>query len=165
MLKSMRTAGLFLTVLVLAAGCGGKDTTAYRGEKYPATAKVIPTFQPGQVPVSCRVFAHLLVWLPRDSNGKTIADAVEQEARAHGADRLLLGGTRQAEDDNGLDFVYYGPDLAYNCSDKWCGWKFGYEDWSEQGDWVSLGYKEWGNANVSFDVPLLMQAAFLRCQE
>jgi len=163
--KVSRIALFVLTVLFFVAGCGGKDSTGYKGDKYPATTKVIPTFQSEQVPVSCRVFSHLLVWLPRDSNGKAIAQAVEQEARAHGADMLLVGETRQAEDDNGLDFIYYGPDLEYNCRDRWCGWKFGYETWSEQGDWVTLGYKEWGNGNISYDVPLLMQAAFLRCHE
>ncbi len=163
--KFIRIALLVLTVLFLVAGCGGKDSTAYKGKKYPPSAKIIPSFQPDQVPVSCLVFSHLFVWLPRNSNGKTIAQAVEKEAKAHGADMLLIGGSRQAEDDNGLDFIYYGPEEQYKCRDKWCGWKFGYDVWSEQGDWVNLGYKEWGNGGVSFDFPIVMQAAFLRCQE
>ena len=161
----MRISLLVLTVLFLVAGCGGKDTTGYRGKTYPATSKVIPTFQPGQVPVSCRVFSHLLVWLPRDSNGKMIADSLEKEAMAHGADMLLIGESRQAEDDRGLDFVYYGPDREYKCRDKWCGWKFGYDVWGIQGDWVTLGYQEWGNSDVSYEYPIVLQAAFLRCQE
>ena len=165
MWKVIRISALVLTVICFVAGCGGKDSTAHRGEKYPATTTIIPTFQPNQVPVSCRVFSHLFVWLPGGSNGKTIALAVENEAKAHGADMLLIGGSRQAEDDNGLDFIYYGPEKEYKCRDKWCGWKFGYDVWSEQGDWVNLGYKEWGNGGVSFDFPIIMQAAFLRCQE
>ena len=32
-------------------------------------------------------------------------------------------------------------------------------------DWVNLGYKEWGNGGVSFNFPIIMQAAFLRCQD
>lgn len=163
--RFLRFAVLAITVLVLLAGCGGKGNTGYTGEKYSPTTKVIPTFQPTQVPVNCKVFSQMLVWQPAGANGKTIAQAVEKEARAHGADMVLIGESRQAEDDKGLEFVYYGPDREYKCRDKWCGWKFGYETWSEQGDWVTLGYKEWGNDGISFDVPLVMQAAFLRCQE
>ena len=165
MWKVIKLSVLALTVIFLVSGCGGKDSTAYRGVKYPATTKVIPSFQPDQVPVSCRVFSHLLARLPKGSNGKTIAQDVENEARAHGADMLLSGGSRQAEDNHGLDFIYYGPEEQYKCRDKWCGWKFGYDVWSEQGDWVNLGYNEWGNGNVSFDFPIVMQLAFLRCQE
>jgi hypothetical protein len=163
--KCLRFTVLALTVLFLAAGCGGKNSTGYTGEKYPATSKGIPSFQPNQVPVRCKVFSHMFVWLPAGSNGKTIAQAVEKEARALGADMVLIGGSRQAEDDKGLEFAYYGPDQEYKCRDKWSGWKFGYATWSQQGDWVTLGYKEWGNGNVAFEVPLVMQAAFLRCQE
>jgi len=158
-------AALALLVLFLVTGCGGKQSTAYKGATYPPTTQVIPTFQPEQVPVSCRVFSHLLVWLPSNSNGKTIARAVEQEAKSHGADRVLLGGSRQAEDDNGLSFTYYGPEQEYKCSDRWCGWKFGYDVWAEQGEWLTLGYKEWGNEDISYDVPIVLQVAFLRCQE
>ena len=165
MWKVSRMSALLLTVLLLVAGCGGKDTTAYKGAKYPPTTKVIPAFQPSQVPVSCRVFSHLLVWLPRDSNGTTIAQAVVKEAKAHGADMLLIGGSRQTEDDKGPEFVYYGPGQEYKCNDKWCGWKFGYDVWADQGDWVTLGYKEWGNGDVTFDFPIVLQAAFLRCQD
>lgn len=165
MVKMMRFAVLIVSVLFLVAGCGGKDTVGFRGTDYPATSKVIPTFQPDQVPVSCRVFSQLLVWLPRDSNGKSIAEALEKEAMSHGADMVLIGESRQAEDDNGLKFVYYGPDQEYKCRDKWCGWKFGYDVWGEQGAWVTLGYKEWGNGNVGYEYPIVLQAAFLRCQE
>lgn len=164
MWKVIQMSALALTVIFLVSSCGGKDSTAYRGEKYTATTKVIPSFQPDQVPVSCRVFSHLLVWLPQGSNSKTITLAVEKEARAHGADMLLIGGSRQAEDDNGLEFIYYGPEKEYKCRDKWHGWKFGYDVWGEQGDWVNLGYKEWDNEGVSFNFPIVMQAAFLRCQ-
>lgn len=165
MVKISKILALVVTMLFVVTGCGGKDTTAYRGEKFPATTKVIPTFQSEQVPVSCIVFSHLFVWLPPNSTGKTIAQEVEKEAKAHGADMLLIGSSRQAEDDNGLSFIYYGPEKQYKCRDKWSGWKFGYDVWSEQGDWVNLGYKEWGNGDVSFNFSIVMQAAFLRCQQ
>ena len=165
MLKLSRIGLLVLSILFLVSGCGGKDTGQLSGKQYSPTTKIIPTFQHQQAPVSCRVFSHLLVWLPANSNGQTIARAVEKEAMARGADMLLVGGSRQAEDENGLVFSYYGPKQEYKCRDKWHGWKFGYDVWSEQGDWVDLGYKEWGNEGVSFNFPIVLQAAFLRCQE
>ena len=152
-------------LLALLAGCGGKSSTTFQGSAYPASTKVIPVFQPRQVPVSCRVFAQMLVRLPAGSNGKTIARDVEKEAKAKGADMLLIGESRRAEDDQGLQFHYYGPKREYNCRDRWPGWKFGYEEWSTQGDWVTLGFNEWGNAAVTYDFPVVMQAAFLRCRE
>jgi len=165
MRRVARVALLVIAVAALLAGCGGKGSTAYQGVVYPASTRVIPVFQPRQVPVSCRVFAQLLVWLPANSNGQTIARAVEQEAKARGADMVLIGESRRAADDRGLQFDYYGPEREYNCRDRWPGWKFGYSEWSSQDDWVTLGFNEWGNAEVSYDFPLVMQAAFLRCEQ
>ncbi|MCI5223478.1 MAG: hypothetical protein D3924_12605 [Candidatus Electrothrix sp. AR4] len=140
-----------------------KKTNRYKGMKYPSTKKIIPTFQAEQVPVSCRVFAHLLVHIPEGFSGQTIALAIEKEAMAHGADMLLIGGTRQAEETLGPVFSYYGPTRPYKCRDYWDGWRFGYDEWVEQGEWVSMGYDEWGSKTDSFNTPLLIQAAFLRC--
>jgi coenzyme F420-reducing hydrogenase delta subunit len=165
MYQVIRRTALVLSVLFFVVSCGGTDTTAYKGAKYPPTTTVIPAFQPDQVPVNCKVFAQMLVWLPAQSTGKTIARAIEQEARAHGADMVLIGGSRQAEDDKGISFIYYGPRQQYKCRDKWCGWKYGYDVWADQGQWLSLGYGEWGNGDAVFDVPLVIQVAFLRCQE
>ena len=156
------TAGFLLTGCL---GIGSSKKSVYRGTKYTKTTKVIPSFQPEQVPVSCVVFSHLLVQLPANLNGKTIAQAIAKEAGNRGADMLLIGGSRQAEDDEGLEFTYYGPEQPYNCRDHWNGWKFGYDTWADQGDWVTLGYKEWGNAEISYNFPIVTQAAFLRCRQ
>jgi hypothetical protein len=161
----VRLLVLLASALFLLGGCGGSNTASYNGSSYPASTKVIPVFQPRQVPVSCRVFAQVLVRLPVNSTGKTIAQAVEEEAKARGADMVLIGESRRAADDGPVEFSYYGPEREYNCREKWPGWKFGYSEWSAQGDWVTLGFKEWGNAAVSYDFPIVMQVAFLRCQE
>ncbi len=156
------TAGFLLTGCL---GMGSPDKSVYRGAKYTKTTKVIPSFQPEQVPVSCVVFSHLLVQLPPDLNGKTIAQSIAKEAGIRGADMLLIGSSRQAEDDGELEFTYYGPKQPYNCRDKWHGWKFGYDVWADQGEWVTLGYREWGNEEISYNFPIVMQAAFLRCKQ
>ena len=140
-----------------------KKTNSYKGIEFPAGKKVVPTFQDRQVPVSCRVFAHLLVRIPAGYTGKTLARTVEAEAMKRGADMLLIGGTRQAKDNQGPAFSYYGPAQAYKCRDYWSGWKFAYDEWVEQGEWVSVGYTEWGNPDTYFPAPLVIQAAFLRC--
>ncbi len=140
-----------------------KKTKSYKGITYFPTEKVVPTFQARQVPVSCRVFAHLLVHIPEGFTGKDIAQAVETEAMERGADMLLIGGTRQANDEQGPTFSYYGPAQPYKCRDHWSGWKFAYEDLVNQGEWVAMGYDEWGNHDAHFSSPLVIQAAFLRC--
>jgi len=162
------TPSLILIILTffLLSGCGDKDTdmTAYKGQTYPSTTKVEYIFQAGQAPPSCRVFSELLVTLPAGVHGEVIREKFESEARARGTDMVLLGQSRQMEDDEGLTFIYYGPQKEYLCNDKWCGWKYGYDVWDEQGDFVNIGYKEWGNKDVQFDYPVMLQAAFLRCQ-
>jgi hypothetical protein len=140
-------------------------TNRHSGVTYPATSKVIPTFQAKQVPVSCVVFAHLLVQIPEGFSGQAVAQVTEKEAMSSGADMLLIGETRQAKENNGPAFSYYGPVQPYKCRDQWSGWKFAYDEWVEQGEWISMGYDEWGNAGVRFSSPLIIQVAFLRCQD
>jgi len=163
-------------VLVAVAGCGvkenvknlvglgGPDRTVYTGPAYPATGKTGVAFQPAQVNKNCRVFAESLVQFPTKSSGKDVETAVLAEARTRGADQVLIGQTRQSADDAGLRFLYYGPTSEYLCADQCGGWKFGYDLWEKQGDWVTVGYKEWGKAGAVFEAPLVMQVAMLRCQ-
>lgn len=152
--------------LFLLAGCGDKETdlTAYKGPIYPATTSLQYIFQAGQAAPSCRVFAELLVSLPAEVSGEIMRQKLEGEAQSHGADMVLIGQSRQMEDDEGFTFVYYGPQKEYLCNEKWCGWKYGYDTWEEQGDFVNIGFQEWGNKNVQFDYPVMLQAVFLRCQ-
>ena len=183
-----RTISLLLATLPLLAGCGVQDRAEALWEKtapvvlekvpfmhkeskptgttYPATVSVQTIFEPEQAPAACTVFAHLLVWTPADINGKSLAQAVEKEAMRYGADLLLIGRSRQAkEEEEQVTFVYYGPDQAYNCKDRWCGWKFGYEEWVSQGSWATVGYEEWDKNEAWLSTPLVIQAAFLRCQQ
>jgi predicted small lipoprotein YifL len=163
---------LLVMVVISASGCGtkemlgfgGKDKNAYDGPEYPATSKVATAFQPTQVPKSCRVFAEVLVQLPPKISGKNIENTILAEAGKRGADQVLIGQGRQGESDDGVQFLYYGPKKEYLCSEQWSGWKFGYNLWEKQGEWVSVGYKEWGKAEVSYETPLVLQMAMLRCQ-
>jgi hypothetical protein len=145
-------------------GLGDADQNAYSGPMYPATNKIAIAFQARQVAPSCRVFAQALVRLPANLSAKDIENIILGEAGKRGADQVLIGQSRQSEDDDGVRFLYYGPEKEYLCSEQWEGWKFGYELWEEQGEWVNIGYGEWGKANLSFETPMIMQAAMLRCQ-
>jgi hypothetical protein len=185
MIRSIRTAAL-LAALPLLGGCGikeraeavwdntpavleklpfvGTGSQPPGGAAYPPAQQIRTIFRADQARPGCAVFAHLLIWIPAGSSGRGIAKTVEQEAMRWGADLLLIGRSRQAAKDKGLDFIYYGPEQPYDCREQWGGWKFGYSDWVSQGGWVSLGYDEWGRSETWFNVPLTVQAAFLRCQ-
>jgi hypothetical protein len=145
-------------------GLGGDDRTQYSGPLYPATSKIAIAFQPAQVNRSCRVFAETLVQLPANVSGKDIESAVFSEAGKRGADQVLIGRSRQSAEDSGPQFLYYGPAHEYLCAEQCGGWKFGYELWEKQGDWITLGYREWGKPEVRFETSLIMQLALLRCQ-
>jgi hypothetical protein len=120
-------------------------------------------FQPDQVPPQCRVFAHILADMPTGLSGPEVRQQVVQEAKMRGADIILIGQSRQSDDDLEPDFHYYGPGQEYNCRDSWCGWKYGFDHWNDQGDWVNIGFKEWNSDDVFHDYPFVLQAAFLRC--
>ncbi len=141
-----------------------EDRTVYRGTAYLATDKTAIAFHPAQTASSCRVFAEALVQLPANLSGKEVETAILAEAKKRGADQVLIGQARQSTDSSGPKFFYYGPSNEYFCADQCGSWKFGYDLWEEQGEWVTLGYKEWGNARVSFETPLLVRLILLRCR-
>ncbi|WP_457573788.1 hypothetical protein [Desulfolithobacter sp.] len=156
---------LLLILPVLLTGCGKKDLVpGYQGPAYPPTRDVKVIFQFSQAPETCRVFTQALLLLPAGYDGSRIAATITQEATRRGADIVLVGNTREAEKNKEALFIYYPPEQEYNCRQDWCGWKFGYDRWKDLGQWVSIGAREWNNPRVSFDKPLVIQLAFLRCQ-
>lgn len=148
--------------IVLLNGCASDDT-AVHSIKFPPTEKVEAVFQKNRIPESCRVFAHLFANMPAGYTGQQFVDAVSGEAKSKGADMMLIGHSRQCTTETDLSFKYYGPGREYKIRD-WPAWSYGFEDWQEQGAWASIGYKEWGNGEVHYDYPILMQVVFVRCQ-
>jgi hypothetical protein len=153
---------LFVLPLLLLSACSGKGEVC-QVATYPPTDKVASVFQRAQVPEQCRVFAQLMATLPAQQTGAQFVENLTAEAKAKGADMMLIGQSRQCTSGADLAFTYFGPDHEYKISD-WPGWSFGYEEWQGQGFWANIGYKEWGDASVRFDYPVLIQVAFLRCQ-
>lgn len=164
MLNKMSMLWCIGVMLLLLGACSGHDTTSFAGKQYKPTEKVETVYQVGQIPKSCRVTAHVLATLPPKFSGQNFADAIADEAKLRGGDIILVGQSRRSEDEEQLSFTYYGPVLEYNIS-QWAGWSFGYEKWEDQGEWVNIGYTEWGNGSIEFDYPVVMQLAFLRCRE
>ena len=163
MSNALQRIFLILVSLGLCA-CSGKDLTTYTGTAYPQSSTVEAVFQASQVPKSCRVFAQVLVLMPADLSGKDIENAVFAEAGKRGADMVLIGQSRQYEDNDPVKFLYYGPQREYSFADHWGGWRFGYDLWQKQGDWLNIGYGELGNSTAHFDTPVVMQVAMLKCR-
>ncbi len=155
---------LFCSLLLLSS-CGGKEVNpyAFHGLTYPPTDKVQYIFQAAQAAPECRVFAELLMSMPAGMDGAAMRAQLKQEAKAHGADIVLIGQARRMKDDEGCTFSYFGPVREHRCNDQWCGWKYSFNVWDRMGEFVSIGLGQWGNRNVSFPYPVMLQAAFLRC--
>ena len=155
---------LFSMFLLMAlSSCGGHDLS-YTGATYPASNQVTKVFQTTEVPKSCRVFAEVLAILPANQSGKEIEQAVFAEAGQRGADMVLIGQSRQYDDDDGPQFLYFGPKREYPFTDQWRGWRFGYALWEKQGDWLNIGYAELGNSAAHYETPVIMQLAMLKCR-
>lgn len=148
--------------LILLGGCGSRDADV-RSLQYPPTEKVETVFQTSRIPDSCRVFAHLFATMPAGYTGKQFVEAVSGEAKAKGADIILVGHSRECTTETGLNFTYYGPDREYRIR-EWPAWNYGFDEWREQGAWANIGFQEWGNGDIMYDYPILMQVVFVRCR-
>jgi len=155
---------LFLATFL--SGCFS-ETAQYEGISFPKMTSSKVTFQQQAIPADCTAFAHLLMYTKMPSTGKEISTAMQREAEEKGANLILVGMSREVEDEK-LDenhFKYFGPEYAYTFSKTWLGWKFGFNEWNNGGELIGLGTKVWGNPEVSFDKTILVQAVFLRCEQ
>ncbi len=163
-IKSKFCVGCLAAVsMILLGACASSDKN-HIGDRYEPTSKAETIFQVSQVPKSCRVFAHLFATMPAAMTTQEFGSRVEEEAKAKGADLILIGQARQSTSTSSIDFAYYGPASEYSIQ-EWSGWRFALDEWSAQGSWTTLGYSEWMHGNVHFDYPAVVQAAFLRCQQ
>ncbi|MDH3346661.1 MAG: hypothetical protein OEM02_00980 [Desulfobulbaceae bacterium] len=165
MIRLVMTACFYSLMFFMLSGCSKPDYSLYHGTVYPPTKGVKVSFQPGKVDHGCMVFAHTVFTIPGPVTGQEISSKVSAEARAKGANMLLVGMSRKGNDED-VDYRvdYFGPDHDYLCADGWCGWKYGFEVLEKQQGWLSVGYGEWGNAEVFYAEPIIIQAAFLRCR-
>lgn len=156
---------LFCLTFILSGCFSG--TTPYEGLSFPKTTASEITFQESSVPPDCSAFAHLLMKTKMNSTGKDISLAMRQEAEAKGAHLILVGLSREMQDEElSTDrFDYYGPQYAYSFNKTWLGWKFGFDEWNDAGNLIGIGATTMEDGGISFDNTLLIQAVFLRCGE
>lgn len=158
---------LLLSLLVIATLLSGcfSDSIEYEGIRFPKTTGSEITFQELAIPSDCSAFAHLLMTTKMNSTGKDIGDAMHREAQGKGANLVLVGMTRDMEDEELEEnrFDYYGPEYAYKFNTTWLGWKFGFDEWNDAGALVGMGATQWGNSAETFSNTLVIQAVFLRC--
>lgn len=154
-----------LSLLFFLSACGSSSVVTYEGIQYPQTNKVEVGFQENNIPDECSAFAHLLLNTKANSNGEEIANTILEEAKAKGANRILIGMSREVigEELETNRFDYYGPEYSYAFNRTWLGWKFGFDDWNDGDTLVGLGAQAWGDSSEIFRNTLLVQAVFLRC--
>ena len=149
--------------LILLSACASSNSVQ-QSRHYPPTDEVAAIFQISQAPPSCKVFSHVFATMPANMRMSDFADKVTKEAKSKGADMMLIGHSRQCTTESALKYTYYGPDREYEVK-EWPGWSFGFDEWSEQGDWASIGYNEWMDNTIHYDYPIVMQLVFLRCRQ
>lgn len=159
-------SGLVCCLLpLLLTACFSKPAT-YTGVRFPPTNTVDICFQKSDVPKSCQGFAHLITSTAGPTTGRDIQEALIKEAKAKGADLILLGMAREqtGKKEDAFHFDYFGPQYPYPFPQGWMGWKFGFEKWEKAGSLIGFGLDNWGNVDSRYDSSLMIQAAFLRCQ-
>lgn len=149
----------FFLLSACASSKSGQQAT-----QYPPTDQVESIFQISQASPSCRVFSHVFATIPPKMTMSEFAGKVASEAKSKGADMMLIGQSRECTTESSLTYTYYGPHREYGVK-EWPGWSFGFDEWSEQGDWASIGYNEWMDSNIHYDYPIVMQVVFLRCRQ
>ncbi len=154
-----------LCIALLLTSCGSRETV-YEGISFPKTSSPKITFQEDTVPENCSAFAHLLLNTKINSSGQDIAEAILSEAGEKGANLVVIGRTRETDEQLEKNrFDYYGPEYAYNFNKTWLGWKFGFDAWSKAGNLLGLGIESWGKPSVIVNKSLLIQTVFLRCED
>ncbi len=144
-----------------------KDTprTVSLSQTFPATSQVNITFNEQEIPGQCRVFSHLLVSIPPTMSESAIKNRVEQFAMESGADYILVGMTRESDEEvEDIYFRSYGPQTPYSFKSRWQGWKFGFHDWNNAGPLVDYGSNRLSGNQPAFDTEVTAQAVLLNCQ-
>lgn len=156
---------IFLTTLLFFLSACAFSEFDYKGIKYPQTNRVQMSFQEEDIPDDCSAFAHVLLKTRTNSTGAQLAHIMKEEAKSKGANRILIGMSRELTAENlEIDrFHYYGPQYDYIFNKTWLGWKFGFDEWNKGNRLVGLGADTWGDPQTNFRNSLLIQAVFLRC--
>ena len=139
--------------------------TVSLSQTFPATSQVNITFNEQEIPGQCRVYSHLLVSIPPTMSESAVKERVEQFAMENGADYILVGMTRESDEEvEDIYFRSYGPQSPYSFKSRWQGWKFGFRDWNNAGPLVDYGSNRLSGDKPVFDTEVTAQAVLLNCQ-
>lgn len=152
-----------LGLTLLTSGCATKPKSML---SFPATDQVQITFQEADIPADCRVFSHRLTFTTTGSTGRQIQQSLTANARANGADMVLVGLVREQLDDEleETEYLVYGPSSPYLFQSRWSGWKYGFRDWRKQGEIIDFGVNALQDDVTRYRQGLIMQNIYLTCR-
>ncbi len=132
---------------------------------YPETSQVQVTFQRDAVPADCMVFSHRLTFTPAGITGKQVQDSLIANAKANGADMILIGLVREQPEADLEEYQYhtYGPSSPYLFQSRWNGWKFGFKDWRKQGAVIDFGINALQDNKTDYRQGIILQNIYLTC--
>jgi len=118
----------FCLLLAAAAGCHYVEIN-YIGKSYPPTEHVNMYFDQAEVPADEKVIGRAIVTAPEGTKGEKVEQGLLQEARAKGADAILVGPVKQYLSGTSTDWnwnYYGGPGWAWGNP---YGWGYGDPEW------------------------------------
>jgi len=138
MTTTLRKLLPLLVPLTTAAACHYVEVN-YIGKTYPPTEHVDMYFDRAEVPGDEQVIGRAIVTAPEGTKGEKVEAGLLKEARAKGADAILVGPARRylAGKDTTWDWNYYGgPGWAWGNE---YGWGFGNPEWALGGPPLAVG--------------------------
>lgn len=138
MLKAFRICVGILLFMVAAVGCHYVEIN-YIGKSYPPTVNVNMYFDRADVPENEKVIGRAIVTAPEGTKGEKVKEGLLKEARAKGADAILVGPAKKylTGTSSNWDWNYYGGP-AWAWGDPY-GWGFGDPEWALGGPSLAYG--------------------------
>ncbi len=124
--------GVLLLGAAASIGCHYVDIN-YIGKSYPPTENVKMYYDRQDVPKTEKVIGRAIVTAPEGTKGEKVKEGLLKEARAKGADGVLVGPVKKylAGTTTNWDWNYYGgPGWAWG--DEY-GWGYGDPEWGAMG--------------------------------
>lgn len=152
---------LFLSLTILGAGCHQVDFN-YIGKSYPPTDHVDLYFVKADVPPGLSVIGRAIVTAPEGTPGEGVKKGLIKEAKAKGADAILVGPARRVLKGKTTywNWNYYGgPGWAWG--NEW-GWGYGDPEWDILGPTTAFGAVHASDPQTVYDYALKMKVIFLK---
>lgn len=164
MTRKPRTFTPLLLVLLTLAACHYVEVN-YIGKTYPPSQHVEMYFDRAEVPEDERVIGRAIVTAPEGTKGEKVQQGLLKEARAKGADAVLVGPAKKYLTDKTTDWnwnYYGGPAWAWGNE---YGWGYGDPEWALGGPpLVAAGWAGPADQQTEYHYGFKMKVIFLRKQ-